>query len=130
VIQKPRTAHTLRELYLADLPSIRKPKTISWYKCALSTLPDCAIDAITDNKVQLCLASARGIGNTENGMLTAPVRLLNWGVSEKYIAANPIKGIKKRLSGVLPGYQPRVVYLTIEQRRAMLDKFLKPGGKK
>ncbi len=130
VIQKPRTAHALRELYLADLPNIRKPKTVAWYKFALSTLPDWTIDAITDDKVQLWLASARGVGNTKNGMLTALVRLLNWGVSEKYIATNPIRGIKKRLSGVLPGYQPRVVYLTIEQRRAMLDKCLNPGGKK
>jgi integrase len=122
---EPQTVHTLRSRFLASMEGIRSPATVIWYKFMLSdrdgfTLPNWRIGSITDDLVQQWLRTVPGNSNTKNGFLRALIRMLNWAVDHKLIAANPVEGIQRRLDGVLPGYQPRVVRLTQEQVRTIL----------
>jgi hypothetical protein len=122
---EPQTVHTLRKRFLASMDGIRSPGTIKWYKFMLTDrdgfkLPNWRISSLTDDLVQQWLSTVPGNGNTKNGVLRALMRMLNWSVDHKLIDANPISGIRRRLDGVLPGYQPRVVRLSAEQVKVIL----------
>jgi integrase len=122
---EPLTVHTLRSRFLASMEGIRSPATITWYKFALSDrdgykVPNWRISSINDDLVQQFLRTVPGNGNTKNGVLRALIRMFNWAVDQKLIDKNPVDGIQRRLDGVLPGYQPRVVRLSAEQVKVIL----------
>ncbi len=118
--------HTIRDKFLAGMEGIRAAGTVGWYRFMLTDregfkLPNWKPGEITDDAVQKWLSSVPGNGNTKNGALRAFIRMLNWAVDHKLIEANPISGIQRRLDGVLPGYQPRVIALTEAEVKTILD---------